>query len=53
MLDVSNFSFQMTFQGLPISGKFAVLQGTFKWAGHQSGSMDLLDLPKHPTPQSA
>lgn len=53
MLDVSNFDFQMTFQGLPTTGEFAPLQGTFKWAGHQSGSMDLIDLPKHATPQSA
>ena len=53
MLDVSNFNFQMTFQGLPTTGDLAALQGTFKWAGHQSGSMDLIDLPKHATPQSA
>jgi len=53
MLDVSNFNFQMTFQGLPTTGNLAALQGTFKWAGHQSGSMDLIDLPKHATPQSA
>jgi len=53
MLDVSNFTFQMTFQGLPNTPAFAPLQGTFKWAGHQSGSMDLLDLPKPPSPKTA
>jgi hypothetical protein len=53
MLDVSNFTFQMTFQGLPSTPAFAPLQGTFKWAGHQSGSMDLLDLPTPPSPKAA
>ncbi len=47
MLDVSNFSFDMTFQGLPNTKDFAPLQGKFHWAGHQSGSMDLIELPKH------
>ncbi len=47
MLDVSNFDLQMTFQGLPATGELAVLNGLkIQWAGHQSGSMDLLELPK-------
>jgi hypothetical protein len=50
MLDVANFTFDMTFQGLPDTAEWAPLKGTFKWAGHQSGSMDLIDLPKHATP---
>ena len=37
---------------LPTTGDLAALQGTFKWAGHQSGSMDLIDLPKHPASQT-
>ncbi len=47
MLDASNFSFDMTFQGLPNTKDFAGLQGKFHWGGHQSGSMDLIELPKH------
>src|SRR5581483_1235493 len=47
MLTVSNFDFDMTFQGMPSTGDLSVLQGkTVHWAGHQSGSMDLLELPK-------
>lgn len=47
MLDVSNFDFDETFTGLPTTGIFAALQGAkFHWSGHQSGSMDLLELPK-------
>lgn len=47
MLDVSNFDFDMTFTGMPSTGALAILQGVkFHWAGHQSGSMDLLELPK-------
>ena len=53
MLDTSNFTFQMTFQGLPNTGRWAPLQGTFQWAGHQSGSMDLLDLPTPASPKTA
>jgi len=53
MLDVSNFTFQMTFQGLPNTAQWAPLQGTFQWAGHQSGSMDLLDLPMPASPKAA
>lgn len=52
MLDASDFTFQMTFQGLPSTPDFAPLQGTFNWAGHQSGSMDLLDLPAPASPKT-
>jgi len=46
MLDVSNFDFTEAFQGLPNTNQFAGLQGSFHFTGHQSGSMDLLELPK-------
>lgn len=48
MLDVSNFSFDEAYSGLPNTPEFApLMQGKFHWAGHQQGSMDLIELPKH------